>query len=109
MENGTFELLRLTRLSGGQIFWGKLLPSLPPAVLPMLALVPAYAALCFIDHAYIPNLLQILPVVLLAVVMMAILGLTCSAWSRNTALGDSRGISDCIVHRGVADAGVVGQ
>lgn len=85
LENGTFELLRLTRLSGGQVFWGKLLPSLPPAILPMLALVPAYAALAFIDRAYIPNLLQILPVVLLAVVMMAIMGLTCSAWSRNTA------------------------
>ncbi len=85
LENGTFELLRLTPLSGGQVFWGKLLPSLPPALLPMLALVPAYATLCFIDRAYIPNLLQILPVVVLAVVMMAIMGLTCSAWSRNTA------------------------
>lgn len=85
LENGTFELLRLTPLSGGQVFWGKLLPSLPPAILPMLALVPAYGALCFIDHGYVPNLLQILPVVLLAVVMMAIMGLTSSAWSRNTA------------------------
>lgn len=85
IENGTFELLRLTPLSGGQIFWGKLLPSLPPAILPMLALVPAYGALCFIDRAYVPNFLQILPVLLLAVIMMAILGLTCSAWLMNTA------------------------
>lgn len=85
LENGTFELLRLTPLSGGRIFWGKLLPSLPPAILPMLALLPAYAALCVIDRAYVPIFLHILPVLLLAVVMMAILGLTCSAWSLNTA------------------------
>ena len=84
-ENGTFELLRLTPLSAGQIFNGKLLPSLLPSLLPMLALLPAYGALCVIDTGYIPRLAQIAPVVLLAVLAMCILGLSCSAWAGNTA------------------------
>lgn len=85
IENGTFELLRLTPLSAGKIFWGKLVPSLIPALLPMIALLPAYGALCFIDPGYIARLAQIGPVVILAVLAMCILGLTCSAWAASTA------------------------
>lgn len=85
LENGTFELLRLTPLSAGRIFWGKLIPALIPALLPMIALIPAYAALVFIDPAYMPHLRAIAPVVFLSVLMMCILGLTCSAWAGNTA------------------------
>lgn len=85
LENGTFELLRLTPLSGGKIFWGKLIPALMPAFLPMIALVPAYAALCVIDAKYVPYLLPMVPVVLLAVLAMCLLGLTASAWAASTA------------------------
>jgi ABC-type transport system involved in multi-copper enzyme maturation permease subunit len=85
IENGTFELLRLAPLSASRVFWGKLLPALVPALLPMIALLPAYGALCFIDRSYITRLLQIAPVVALAVVVMCTLGLTCSAWASSTA------------------------
>ncbi len=85
IENGTFELLRLTPLSAGKIFWGKLIPSLIPALLPMIALVPAYAALCFIDRQYIVYLTQIAPVIVLAVFAMCILGLTSSSFTGNSA------------------------
>ena len=85
IENGTFELLRLTPLSSDSIFWGKLIPSLPPALLPMAALLPAYLALVFIDPSYMPHLMRIGPVVLLDLLAMCILGLTCSTWLGNTA------------------------
>lgn len=85
IENGTFELLRLTPLSATQIFWGKLIPSLLPAILPMCALLPAYGALAMIDPSYWPHLLQIAPVVALSVLAMCVLGLTCSAMAGNTA------------------------
>jgi ABC-type transport system involved in multi-copper enzyme maturation permease subunit len=84
-ENGTFELLRLTPLRAGQIFWGKLLPAFLPAVLPIVALVPAYATVCYVNLDYIPRVLMILPIVLLTVLMFSILGLTCSAFLSNTA------------------------
>jgi ABC-type transport system involved in multi-copper enzyme maturation permease subunit len=85
LENGTFEVLRLTPLSGGQIFWGKLIPAMIPAFLPIIALVPAYGALCIIDPQYVAYLVPMAPVLLLAVVAMCILGLTCSAWAASTA------------------------
>lgn len=85
LENGTFELLRLTRLSAGQIYRGKLLPSLLPAILPMIALLPAYGALCFIDTAYITRLSLMAPVFIVSALAMCILGLTCSAWANSTA------------------------
>jgi ABC-type transport system involved in multi-copper enzyme maturation permease subunit len=85
IENGTFELLRLAPLSSDTIFWGKLIPSLPPALLPMAALLPAYLALVFIDPSYLSHLIKIAPVVLLSLLAMCILGLTCSTWLGNTA------------------------
>ena len=85
MENNTFELLRLAPLSADRIFWGKLLPAFGPAILPMIALLPAYAALAYIDPRYVPYLAQIGPVVLLSVIAMCILGLTSSAWAANSA------------------------
>lgn len=85
LENGTFELLRLTPLHSGQIFWGKLLPSFLPALLPILALIPAYGTVCYVDASYMARVLNILPVVLMAVLVFSILGLTCSAFMGNTA------------------------
>jgi hypothetical protein len=85
VETGTFELLRLTRLSAGQIFWGKLLPALLPALLPVVALLPAYTAICFINPSYIQGVVSLLPVVGLAVVFCCTLGLTCSALFLNSA------------------------
>jgi ABC-type transport system involved in multi-copper enzyme maturation permease subunit len=85
LESGTFETLRLSRLSGGQIFWGKLLPALPSAFLPVIALIPAYGALCFINPSYLLLLLRLLPVLATAVVLCCTIGLTCSTLAGNTA------------------------
>jgi hypothetical protein len=85
LESGTFETLRLTRLSGSQIFWGKFLPALPPAMLPIIALIPAYGALCFIAPQYLWLLLRLLPVLAMAVVLCCTIGLTCSTLAANTA------------------------
>jgi ABC-type transport system involved in multi-copper enzyme maturation permease subunit len=85
IENGPFETLRLSRLRGGQIFWGKFLPAFQPAVLPILALVPGYGAICFIDPGYIPRLTILLPVIVLAVALCCAIGIVCSAFVANTA------------------------
>src|SRR6185436_15156263 len=62
IENGTWELLRLTPRGGGEIFVGKLLPSLVPALLPVLALLPAYGALCIVNPSYMVYLARVIPV-----------------------------------------------
>lgn len=85
LESGTFEVLRLSPLKGRQIFWGKLLPALAPAVLPILALLPAYGALAYINAGYLVYFERLLPVVLLAVLFCCILGMTCSTFIRQTA------------------------
>jgi len=85
IENGTFETLRLTPLSGSKIFWGKFLPSFFPALLPVLALIPAYAALCFIGPSYWPRIARLMPVVVLAVAFCCALGLTASSFVSQTA------------------------
>lgn len=85
LENGTFELLRLTPLRAGTIFWGKLLPAFLPAALPIVALLPAYGTVCFVNYDYISRVLLILPVVVLTVLLFSILGLACSAFLANTA------------------------
>lgn len=84
-ENDTFETLRLSRLSGGQIFWGKFLPAFIPAILPVLAIVPAYAALWYVDNGYLARFLLIGPIVLLSVIFCCTLGLMVSSFSANTA------------------------
>jgi ABC-type transport system involved in multi-copper enzyme maturation permease subunit len=85
METGTFETLRLTPLSGGQIFWGKLLPLVPAAMLPVLALLPAYGAVWFVDDSYGTHFLYLLPVVVLAVLFSLATALACSTFVNNTA------------------------
>jgi ABC-type transport system involved in multi-copper enzyme maturation permease subunit len=85
MESGTFETLRLTPLGSGQIFWGKFLPAVLPALLPIVALLPAYGALCFVNPLYIRPVLQMLPVFVLAVVLCSTMGLACSALATSTA------------------------
>ncbi|HEV7302278.1 MAG TPA: ABC transporter permease [Tepidisphaeraceae bacterium] len=85
IESGTFETLRLTPLGGGKIFWGKLLPSLPAALLPVLALLPAYGAVCFVDPSYPQRFLLLLPVVALAALLCCTVGLAASSFFDNTA------------------------
>jgi ABC-type Na+ efflux pump permease subunit len=85
LELGTFETLRLTRLRGGQIFWGKFAPAFLPALLPVLAMAPAYGALCYINTAYLDMVARVLPVVILAVAVCCAIGLACSSLVDNTA------------------------
>jgi ABC-type transport system involved in multi-copper enzyme maturation permease subunit len=85
IENGTFETLRLTRLSGWQIFFGKFIPAFFPAALPVIAMLPAYGAIYLINSAYLPYFLRVLPVIVMAVVFCCVLGLTVSTFVHNTA------------------------
>lgn len=84
-ENGTFEMLRMSRLGGGQIFWGKFLPSFIPALLPILALMPAYGVLWFISRAYENVIIQLLPLLVLAVLFCCTLGQAASGFFTSTA------------------------
>ncbi len=85
IENGTFETLRLSRLKGGQIFWGKFLPAFQPAVLPILALIPGYGAICYINMGYLTVLYVLIPVIVLSVALCCAIGIACSAFVANTA------------------------
>jgi ABC-type Na+ efflux pump permease subunit len=85
IESGTWELLRLTPRGGGEIFMGKLLPALLPALLPVLAMLPAYGALCLVNPGYVVYLARVVPVVLLAVLFCCLVGLTCSSFIANVA------------------------
>jgi ABC-type transport system involved in multi-copper enzyme maturation permease subunit len=85
LENGTWEVLRLTPLSGWRIFWGKFIPAFLPALLPVIALLPAYGALWYIQRAYLQFFLLVIPVVVLASAFCCTLGLLCSTLFANTA------------------------
>jgi len=85
VESGTFEILRLTPMRSGQIFWGKFVPAFIPAILPIIALVPAYGAICFVDQIYIRPIMMMLPVFILSVALCCTTGLVCSTFLANTA------------------------
>lgn len=85
VENGTFEMLRLTRLRAGQIFWGKFLPAFLPAVLPMIALVPSYFALAWVNPGYAAHFQKLMPIIAMAVLFCCTLGLACSSFVPRTA------------------------
>jgi ABC-type transport system involved in multi-copper enzyme maturation permease subunit len=84
-ERGTFELLRTTRLRPGEIFVGKLVPALGPALLPIVAFLPAYATICYLDPSYISYFLTLIPVLVLATIFCCTAGLLCSAFASQSA------------------------
>ncbi len=85
IENGTFEILRLTPLTSSQIFWGKFVPAFLPALLPIVALIPAFATICFVNHIYISSFVMMLPVFAMSVALCCTAGLCCSAFVSSTA------------------------
>jgi len=85
LESGTWEVLRLAPVRGGAIFWGKFIPAFLPALLPIVGLLPAYGAVCFIDPGYLARLQLLLPIILLSVALCCTIGLTCSCFIPNTA------------------------
>jgi ABC-type transport system involved in multi-copper enzyme maturation permease subunit len=84
IEAGTFESLRLTPLSGNAMFWGKFLPALLPALLPIVALLPAFGTICFVDPGYVPFFTRLAAIVVMSVALCAAIGLTCSSFADNT-------------------------
>jgi ABC-type transport system involved in multi-copper enzyme maturation permease subunit len=84
VEIGTFEMLRLTPLKTSTLFWGKLLPALPSALLPVVALLPAYGAVAYVDPGYLSRFLLLLPVVLLSALFCCLVGLTASSFFDRT-------------------------
>jgi hypothetical protein len=84
-EAGTFEMLRMTRLGGGKIFWGKFIPALLPALLPVVAMLPAWGVISFVNGNYIQYALTILPITLLALLMCSTVAMACSAISEASA------------------------
>lgn len=84
IETGTFEMLRLTPLRASAIFWGKFLPAFIPALLPLVALVPAFAAICVIDAGYVPFFARLAVVVVSSVAVCAAIGLVCSSFASST-------------------------
>jgi len=84
IEANTFESLRLSRLTGGKIFWGKLLPAFLPAFLPIIALLPAYGTLCYVNPSYLSYLLYVMPVAVLAMALCCVMGLACSVFAGST-------------------------
>jgi ABC-type transport system involved in multi-copper enzyme maturation permease subunit len=85
IENGTFEMLRMSRLSGGRIFWGKFMPSFLPALLPIVALMPAYGVLWFVNRSYENVIFQLMPLLVLAVLFCCTLGQAASSFFASTA------------------------
>lgn len=85
IENGTFEMLRLTPLGSGRIFWGKLIPALLPAMLPVVAVLPAYGAVCTVSGAYVRAALLLIPVATMCALLCCACGLLCSTLISSTA------------------------
>jgi ABC-type transport system involved in multi-copper enzyme maturation permease subunit len=85
VECGTIELLKLTPLTPGKHFSGKLIPALPTAVLPVIAMLPAFAAVAYVNPAYLISITRICVISLLAVLMCCGVALACSAWIFETS------------------------
>lgn len=84
VESGTFEMLRQTRMTAREIFFGKLNAALLAALLPVIALLPAFGIVYFVNGDYLWYTLQVLPVVVLATVFCCIVGLVSSEFSPTT-------------------------
>ncbi len=85
IEADTFEMLRMTRLGGGKIFWGKFIPAFIPSVLPVIAMIPAWIVVSFVNESYIQYAIQLAPITLLALLMCSTIALACSALSASSA------------------------
>ncbi|HEX8340169.1 MAG TPA: hypothetical protein VF624_04605 [Tepidisphaeraceae bacterium] len=84
-EAGTFEMLRMTRLGGGKIFWGKFIPALLPAMLPVVAMVPAWLVISFVNANYVHYAVALIPITLLSLLMCSTVAMACSAVSDASA------------------------
>ena len=84
-ENGGWTLLRMTRLSVGQILRGKLLSVAWPLVLILLATLPGYAVMLYIMPVLAQQISYVLVCLVLAAVFALLLSATVSSFFRKTA------------------------
>ena len=85
IESGTFEMLRMTRLGGGKIFWGKFIPAFLPGLLPIIAILPAWGVVSVVNPEYIGFTLHLLPVTVLCLVLCSTVAMASSALSPSSA------------------------
>ncbi len=85
LEAGTFEMLRMTRLGGGKIFWGKFIPAFLPSILPVIAMVPAWAVVSFVNESYIDYAIRLAPITFVSLLMCSTIALACSALFNSSA------------------------
>ncbi len=87
LESGGWQLLQLTRLRPRQIVVGKLLSVAATLGLLLIATLPGYAVLWFIDaEQYLPRIVNVLICLLLTAAFSLMLGAACSALFRKTAI-----------------------
>ncbi len=85
IEAGTFEMLRMTRLGGGRIFWGKFIPAFLPALLPAIAIIPAWVVVSFVNIEYMNYAIKLAPVTLLTILMCSTIAMAASSLSASSA------------------------
>ncbi len=85
IEADTFEMLRMTRLGGGKIFWGKFIPAFIPSLLPVIAMIPAWIVVSFVNENYIHYAIDLAPITFLALLMCSTIALACSSLFASSA------------------------
>jgi hypothetical protein len=84
-ENGGWAILRMTRLSVGQIVRGKLFSVVWPLALILLATLPGYAVMMYIMPVLAQQISYVLICLVLAAVFALLLSATVSSFFRRTA------------------------
>jgi len=85
IESDSWDALRLTPLGGSKIFWGKILPAASLAFLPLIALLPAYGTICYVNHTYVDRLLPLIPIIVLTVLLTLAVSFACSTLFASSA------------------------
>lgn len=85
VEAGTFEMLRMTPLGGGKIFWGKFIPAFLPALLPAIAIIPAWIVVSYVNPEYLDYAIKLAPVTLMTILMCTTIAMAASSLSASSA------------------------
>lgn len=83
-ERRTYDLLAATPLGPGQLLVGKLLTGIAFALLLLIAVLPLFSIVLMFGGVTIADILRVLATVLASAVAGAVLGLFCSALTRQT-------------------------
>jgi hypothetical protein len=85
VESGRFDLLRLTKMSSLRMVSGKFQSVILPLAILMLATVPPYLALGYIDKSLVPGILRSSVTLLATLLFISAVGLFFSSLCRRTA------------------------